>query len=300
MILNESNIGQLIFEINNFIEKSKSRNDNKLRLEYLSVEHLKHHFKSGNIRNLKNLHKYFKCIYENPDKLKTIGKWEQYQQHNEIETLEINGKDRFSFIRKGKYIFVMSLLEHPRDFNYYENEDLSREVGFTFIKNLKDLQNQFEQLKDDFNKFIEGGHKDGKLENGNSFYAVLEEKTNTETKIILKIRFSNQPPGNKIKNDLKNTKYYFIDLSGDSSLKEIINVLGHNVMVYLDLNDLFDNMRNIRNVKDIINLFKTTSKGLFTKHPLGKIVINHGDIIIKLINGNNPIRIYSEVGKKGE
>ena len=120
MILNESNVKRLKFEIIKFIDISEKRNTNTLEIFPLAKEHLKFHFKSGNNKNLTVLHRCFKQICENPDNMEQLNWYERYKEYNEIETVRINLKDRFSFIRRNRYIFIMSLLGHPKDYNYYK------------------------------------------------------------------------------------------------------------------------------------------------------------------------------------
>jgi len=122
MMPSESNVKILKIEIIKFIDISEKRDKNILEILPLAKEHLKHHFKSGNNKNLNAIHRCFKQICEKPNSMEQLNWYERYKEHNEIETVRINLKDRFSFIRRNGYIFVMSLLEHPKDYNYFKTK----------------------------------------------------------------------------------------------------------------------------------------------------------------------------------
>jgi len=171
MILNEGNVKQLKLEISNFIEKSENRIVNKLVMTYLGWDHLEQHFKSGNNKNLTNLQRCFKQVSENPDKMEQLNWYERYKgEHKHIETSRINVKDRFSFIRRNGYIFVMSLLEHPEDYNYYKDTDLTKLEPKIKSQNWKynritqnDLDEIYKNVDDSVDDFIRGGTKDKSL-----------------------------------------------------------------------------------------------------------------------------------------
>ena len=118
-MINETNVKQIKFEIKVAIINATNRSNDVLHISKLANEHLKFHFKSGNISNLIQIRKCFIQIEKDPKNIEKLNWYERYKDNNDIETIRINIKDRFSIVRKNSNIHVVSLIGHPKDYNYY-------------------------------------------------------------------------------------------------------------------------------------------------------------------------------------